>query len=507
MSQHEAWLTAVIVTGVIFIIIFWGIVPRKINSKQLGREAKLKAWKNATNWVAYFILTCALATLIHSIISIVTTPNNIHNPHARSINMPTIDFSKINTGDYLVMNDVRERGAYETVRVLAAHGGNSVVIDRIHYTAMSNYPTRAVLINDTENGGYFVAETATRDTRANGTGFVWDERMNVVALFPSDEERNAKKHTWALNQFKEISDTQFFVAPEKLTRVQRLTVLKRLRDTRQEKLDTLEREYSILSEIADSYIQAEQSKLAVFTSDTGLGEFVMLEAPAQYQEAIDHLNIGFFIGEGVEFTLTSDKGTRRTGIITGKENGNLTIADTNGNKAGTFTSVVREYECPICEGYESENDFHDADECDGISHRIEIEYVNSNGDIEGTVEAFSVIPAGAVDKVQEWGEFVERQENVFKTFRVGFPIGEQAFKFKLQDGADEVIYRWLNKPWKVPRTVTALCETAKKALQREFESERATIMNRDDKLFKASVILGEYERRLWEDANPLKDYM
>lgn len=423
--------------------------------------------------------------------------------------MPTIDFSKINTGDYLVMNDVRERGAYETVRVLAAHGGNSVVIDRIHYTAMSNYPTRAVLMNDTETGGYFVAETATRDTRANGAGFVWNERMNVVALFPSDEERNAKKHTWALNQFKELSETQFFVAHEKLTRIQRLTALKRLRDSRQEELDTLECEYSILSEIADSYIQAEQSKQAVFTSDTELGEFVMLKAPVQYQEAIDHLNIGFFIGEGVEFTLTSDKGTRRTGIITGDEGGNLTLADADGNKAGTFTAVAREYECPICEGYESENVFHDADECDGISHRIEIEYVNGNGNgnVEGTVEAFSVIPAGAVDKVQEWVKFVEWQENVFKTFRVGFPIGEQAFKFKLQDSADEVIYRWLNKPWKQPRTVTALCEIAKKALQREFESERDTIMNRDDKLFKASVILGEYERRLWEEANPLEDYM
>ena len=66
MSQHEAWLTAVIVTGVIFIIIFWGIVPRKINSKQQGREAKLKAWKNAINWATYFMLTCALATLIYS---------------------------------------------------------------------------------------------------------------------------------------------------------------------------------------------------------------------------------------------------------------------------------------------------------------------------------------------------------------------------------------------------------------------------------------------------------
>lgn len=423
--------------------------------------------------------------------------------------MPTIDFSQIATGDYLVMNDVRERGAYETVRVLAAHSGNSVVIDRIHYTAMSNYPTRAVLMNDTETGGYFVAETATRDTRANGAGFVWNERMNVVAHFPSDEERNAKKYAWALNQFKELSETQFFVAHEKLTRIQRLTVLKRLRDSRQEELDTLEREYSILSEIADSYIQAEQSKLAVFTSDTELGEFVMLKAPVQYQEAIDHLNIGFFIGEGVEFTLTSDKGTRRTGIITGDEGGNLTLADADGNKAGTFTAVAREYECPICEGYESENVFHDADECDGISHRIEIEYVNGNGNgnVEGTVEAFSVIPAGAVDKVQEWVEFVEWQENVFKTFRVGFPIGEQAFKFKLQDSADAVIYRWLNKPWEQPRTVTALCEIAKKALQREFESERDTIMNRDDKLFKASVILGEYERRLWEEANPLEDYM
>lgn len=69
MSQHEAWLTAVIVTGVIFIIIFWGIVPRKINSKQQGREAKLKAWKKAINWATYFMLTCALATLIYSVIS------------------------------------------------------------------------------------------------------------------------------------------------------------------------------------------------------------------------------------------------------------------------------------------------------------------------------------------------------------------------------------------------------------------------------------------------------
>lgn len=417
--------------------------------------------------------------------------------------MPNIDFSQIATGDYLVMNDVRERGSYETVRVLAANGGNSVVIDRLHYTAMSNYPTRAVLMNDTETGGYIVAETATRDTRANGAGFVWNERMNVVAHFPGDEERAATKHTWALNQFKELSETQFFVAPEKLTRVQRLTVLKRLRDSRQEELDTLEREYSILSEIADSYIQAEQSKQAAFTNDTELGEFVMLKAPAQYQEAIDHLNIGFFIGEGVEFTLTNDKGARRAGIITGEENGNLTLTDTGGNKVGSFTSVVHEYECPICEGYESENVFHDADECDGISHRIEIEYVNSSGDIEGSVEAFSVIPAGAVDKVQEWVEFVEWQENVFKTFRVGFPIGEQAFKFKLQDSADEVIYRWLNKPWEQPRTVTALCETAEKALQQEYESKRETITKRDDVISKASVILSEYERRLWEEANPL----
>lgn len=418
--------------------------------------------------------------------------------------MTNINFSKINTGDYLVMNDVRERGSYETVRVLAAHGGNSAVIDRIHYTAMSNYPTRAVLMNDTENGGYVVAETATRDTRANGAGFVWNERMNVVAHFPSDEERNAKKYAWALNQFKEISETQFFVAPEKLTRVQRLTVLKRLRDSRQEELDTLEREYGILTEIADSYIQAEQSKQAAFTSDTALGEFVMLKAPAQYQEEIDHLNVGFFIGEGAEFTLTNDKGTRRAGIITGEENGNLTLTGADGNKAGAFTSVVREYECPICEGYESENDFHDADECDGISHRIEIEYVNGNGNIEGTVEAFSVIPAGAVGKVQEWVEFVEWQENVFNTFRVGFPIGEQAFKYKLQDGADEVIYRWINKPWEQPRTVTVLCNVAKKALQREYESKRETIRNRDDVISKASVILGEYGRRLREEANPLR---
>lgn len=418
--------------------------------------------------------------------------------------MPNIDFSQISTGDYLVMNDVRERGAYETVRVLAANGGSSVVIDRLHYTAMSTYPTRAVLIKDTATGGYVVAETATSNTRANGAGFVWNERMNVVAHFPSDEERNAKKYTWALNQFKEISDTQFFVAPEKLTRVQRLTFLKRLRDSRQEELNTLEREYSILAEIADSYIQAEQSKQAAFTSDTVLGEFVMLKPPAQYQEEIDHLNIGFFIGEGVEFTLTNDKGTRRTGIIAGDNNGNLTLTDADGNKAGSFTAVVCEYACEICEGYESENIFHDDDQCDGTSHRIEIEYVNGSGDVEGTVEAFSVIPAGAVDKVQEWVELVEWQENVFKTFRVGFPIGEQMFKFKLQASADEVIYRWLNKPWEQPRTVTALCETAKKALQREFESERATIMNRDDKLFKASVILGEYERRLREDANPLE---
>lgn len=417
--------------------------------------------------------------------------------------MSTIDFSQISTGDYLVMNDVRERGSYETVRVLAADGGNSVVIDRLHYTAMSNYPTRAVLINDTATREYVVAETATRNTRANGAGFVWNERMNVVAHFPGDEERTAKRYAWALNQFKEISETQFFVIPEKLTRVQRLTILKRLRDSRQEELDTLEREYSILAEIADSYIHAEQSKQAAFTTGTALGEFVMLKAPAQYQEEIDHLNVGFFIGEGVEFTLTRDKGTRRTGIIAGDDNGNLALTDADGNKTGSFTAVVREYACEICEGYEPENDFHDADECDGISHRIEIEYVNSNGDIEGTVEAFSLIPAGAVNKVQEWVEFVEWQENVFKTFRMGFPIGEQVFKYKLHDGADEVIYRWLNKPWEVPRTVTTLCETAKKALQQEYESKRETITNRDDVTSKASVILGEYERRLWEEANPL----
>lgn len=233
----------------------------------------------------------------------------------------------------------------------------------------------------------------------------------------------------------------------------------------------------------------------------------MLKPPAQYQEVADYLNVGFFIGEGIEFTLTGDKGARRTGIITGDEDGNLTLADADGNKTGSFTSVVREYECPICEGYESENVFHDADECDGISHRIEVEYVNGNGDVEGTVEAFSVIPAGAVDKVQEWVKFIEWQENVFKAFRVGFPIGEQMFKFKLQDGADEVIYRWLNKPWEQPRTVTTLCEVAKKALQQEYESKRETITNRDDVISKASVILGEYERRLWEEANPLEDYM
>lgn len=256
--------------------------------------------------------------------------------------MSTIDFSKISTGDYLVMNDVRARGAYETVRVLAAHGGNSVVIDRLHYTAMSSYPTRAVLINDTATRGYVVAETVTRDTRANGAGFVWDERMNVVAHFPDDEERNAKKHTWALNQFKKLSETQFFVAPEKLTRVQRLTALKRLRDSRQEELDTLEREYSILSEITDSYIQAEQSKHAVFTSDTALGEFVMLKAPAQYQEEIDHLNIGFFIGEGVEFTLTNDKDTRRAGIITGDEGGEWFYIETNDEKQTLTLGVIDE---------------------------------------------------------------------------------------------------------------------------------------------------------------------
>lgn len=417
--------------------------------------------------------------------------------------MSDIDFSKIATGDYLIMNTTRERGSYETVRVLAAHGGNSVVIDRIYYTAMSGYPTRAVLINGTEADEYVAVEAATRDTRSNGAGFAWNERMNVVAHFPGDEERAAKQHTWALNQFKELSEAQLFIAPEALTRAQRLTILKGVRDSRQDEQGTLEREYSILNEIADSYIQAEQSKLAAFTSDTKLGEFVMLQSPAEYQEVHDRLDIGFFIGEGVEFTLTSDKGTRRAGIITGEENGNLTLADTSGNKVGTFTAVVREYACEICEGYEPENDFHDADDCDGVSRRIEIEYVNSSGDIESTVEAFSVIPAGAVDKVQEWGKLVGWQEAVFKTFRLGFPIGEQTFKYKLQGGAEAATYHWLNKPWKQPRTVTALCEVAKKALQQEFESKLATIMKRDDVLSNASVILGEYERRLWEEANPL----
>lgn len=417
--------------------------------------------------------------------------------------MSDIDFSKIATGDYLIMNTTRERGSYETVRVLAAHGGNSVVIDRIYYTAMSGYPTRAVLINGTEADEYVAVEAATRDTRSNGAGFAWNERMNVVAHFPGDEERAAKQHTWALNQFKELSEAQLFIAPEALTRAQRLTILKGVRDSRQDEQGTLEREYSILNEIADSYIQAEQSKLAAFTSDTKLGEFVMLQSPAEYQEVHDRLDIGFFIGEGVEFTLTSDKGTRRAGIITGEENGNLIFADTGGNRVGTFTAVVREYACEICEGYEPENDFHDADDCDGVSRRIEIEYVNSSGDIESTVEAFSVIPAGAVDKVQEWGKLVGWQEAVFKKFRLGFPIGEQTFKYKLQGGAEAATYHWLNKPWKQPRTVTALCEVAKKALQQEFESKLATIMKRDDVLSNASVILGEYERRLWEEANPL----
>lgn len=131
-----------------------------------------------------------------------------------------IDFSKIATGDYLIMNTTRERGSYETVRVLAAHGGNSVVIDRIYYTAMSGYPTRAVLINDTEADEYVAVEAATRDTRSNGAGFAWNERMNVVAHFPGDEERAAKQHTWALNQFKELSETQLFIAPKSHTLMQ-----------------------------------------------------------------------------------------------------------------------------------------------------------------------------------------------------------------------------------------------------------------------------------------------
>lgn len=418
--------------------------------------------------------------------------------------MSDIDFSKIATGDYLIMNTTRERDSYETVRVLAAHGGNSVVIDRIYYTAMSGYPTRAVLINGTEADEYVAVEAATRDTRSNGAGFAWTERMNVVAHFPGDEERAAKQHTWALNQFKELSEAQLFIAPEALTRAQRLTILKGVRDSRQDEQDALEREYSILNEIADSYIQAEQSKLTAFTSDTRLGEFVMLQSPAEYQEASDRLDIGFFIGEGVEFTLTSDKGTRRAGIITGEENGNLTLTDTGGNKVGTFTAVVREYACEICEGYEPENDFHDADDCDGVSRRIEIEYVNSSGDIESTVEAFSVIPAGAVDKVQEWGKLVEWQEAVFKTFRLGFPVGEQVFKFNFYIGAEWVIHRWLEKPWHVPRTVTALCEVAKKALQGEFESEINTIAKQYDVLAEASAILGEYEMRLQEERDSIE---
>jgi hypothetical protein len=418
--------------------------------------------------------------------------------------MPDIDFSKIATGNYLIMNTTHERGSYETVRVLAAHGGNSVVIDRIYYTAMSGYPTRAVLINDTEADEYVAVEAATRDTRSNGAGFARDERMNVVAHFPGDEERAAKQHTWALNQFKELSETQLFIAPEELTRAQRLTLLKSVCDSRQDEQGTLEREYSILNEIADSYIQAEQSKLAAFTSDTKLGEFVMLKSPAEYQARNDRLDIGFFIGEGVEFTLTNDKGARRAGIITGEENGTLALADTGGNKVGTFTAVVREYACEICEGYEPENDFHDADDCDGVSRRIEVEYVNSSGDIESTVEAFSVIPAGAVDKVQEWGKLVEWQEAVFKTFRLGFPVGEQVFKFNFYIGAEWAIHRWLEKPWHVPRTVTALCEVAKKALQREFESELDTIAKQYDVLTEASAILGEYEARLQEERDPIE---
>lgn len=230
----------------------------------------------------------------------------------------------------------------------------------------------------------------------------------------------------------------------------------------------------------------------------------MLQSPAEYQEASDRLDIGFFIGEGVEFTLTSDKGTRRAGIITGEENGNLTLTDTGGNKVGTFTAVVREYACEICEGYEPQNDFHDADDCDGVSRRIEIEYANSSGDIESTVEAFSVIPAGAVDKVQEWGKLVEWQEAVFKKFRLGFPVGEQVFKFNFYIGAEWVIHRWLEKPWHVPRTVTALCEVAKKALQGEFESEINTIAKQYDVLAEASAILGEYKMRLQEERCPIE---
>lgn len=113
-------------------------------------------------------------------------------------------------------------------------GGSSVVIDRIYYTAMSGYPTRAVLINGTEADEYVAVEAATRDTRSNGAGFAWNERMNVVAHFPGDEERAAKQHTWALNQFKELSEAQLFIAPEALTRAQRLTILKGVRDSRQD---------------------------------------------------------------------------------------------------------------------------------------------------------------------------------------------------------------------------------------------------------------------------------
>lgn len=204
MSQHEAWLTAVIVTGVIFIIIFWGIVPRKINSKQLGRGAKLKAWKNAINWATYFMLACALATLIYSIIS------NNWLPSAMSLgafvatcvlSILVIPFDRLGEGDssesyvgftgfvafyFLVLAFV------SVTSVLAAHKEAEQNAKEAKYDKTITYyidGNNHLLEGDTHT--YPVS--SLRSNRA-GTSYSWVEHTNdgTITTRTADKPRDAK---------------------------------------------------------------------------------------------------------------------------------------------------------------------------------------------------------------------------------------------------------------------------------------------------------------------------
>ena len=204
MSQHEAWLTAVITTGIIFIIIFWGIVPRKINSKQQGREAKLKAWKNATNWVAYFMLTCALATLIYSIISNNWLPTGMTLAAFIStclLSILVIPFDRLGDGDssgyyvgftgfvafhFLVLTFI------SVAPVLAAQKDAEQNAEEAKYDKTITYymdGNNHLL----EGGAHTYPVSSLRSNRA-GTSYSWVERTNdgIITTRTVDKPRDAK---------------------------------------------------------------------------------------------------------------------------------------------------------------------------------------------------------------------------------------------------------------------------------------------------------------------------